>query len=171
MMDGPDRHLLAHAIEAACRGLEEASGDESLPGVSSAGLADHLVEAAEAFGIELGAPDSEGPAAADRPARFGAAVSRILDVWDLPELQKADADLTPEERRWVFVNELVVHSWDLGTAGGIPPGVAVACRKAAEAWIDRYRAAGTIGPEQQTDSARPIDQLAAFFGRPVPGPV
>ena len=41
---------------------------------------------------------------------------RILDVWDDPERQRADRDLEPAERRWVLVNELVVHSWDLRAA-------------------------------------------------------
>ena len=166
MMQGPDRHLLAHAISAACRAVAEASGDEPLPGLSAAGVADHLVEVAEAFADELGAPPAE-PSATDRPGRMGAALSRILDVWDEPERQRADRDLDPAERRWVLVNELVVHSWDLGAADELPPGVAAACRRGAEAWIDHYRRIGTIGPPTETDSPRPIDQLAAFFGRRV----
>ncbi len=168
MSEAPDRHLLAHAIEVACRAIAEPQTDRPLPGLDSDQVAEHLVEVAEAFADELGAPPSRRPAPDDRPGRFGAAMSRVLDVWDEQDRQRSHPDLDEHERRWVLVCELVVHAWDLGAHHSwLPPGAARACLEGSASWIDHYRRAGTIMPAVPTPSNVPLEQLAAFFGRSI----
>lgn len=169
MSEAPDRHVLAHAIEVACRAIAEPQTNRPLPGLDAGQVADHLVEVAEAFADELGAAPPGGPVPDDRPGRFGVAMSRVLDVWDEPDRQRPHPDLEAGQRRWVLVCELVVHAWDLGAHHTwLPPGAALACIEGSASWIDHYRGSGTIMPAVPTPSKLPLEQLAAFFGRPIP---
>jgi uncharacterized protein (TIGR03086 family) len=71
--------------------------------------------------------------------------------------------------------DLMMHTWDLAAATGLPrdlePGLVAFAEKALQGTPIPRRGQGSFGPEQPApDGATPADRLAAYFGRKVPAP-
>jgi uncharacterized protein (TIGR03086 family) len=147
------------------------------------GVLEHMVGGAAAFAAGFRgepAPAADGNAAVDVLARFGPAMTGLIDAVHAPgALDRTIAapfgDVPGPAFACFVVLDGLVHGWDLATATGQPydpPATLVAdvYAFAEEAIVPAMREAGMFAPPAEVPAdATPIERLVALTGRRVEG--
>jgi len=115
------------------------------------------------------------PSSASLAPVFRSAIDHLLAVFAEPGRLDASYDMpwgptTGFQLIGFELIETVVHGWDIARGLGVEltvdDDVARATLDGARMWVDdSVRVPGMFGPEVQTSSATPLDELVAFLGR------
>jgi len=178
--DAALRHrAVAAGFSAAVESVEDWDGPSPVAQWRARDVVGHLVEwfpgfLASGAGVEL----PVGPAVDEDPAAAWAAqvasVQALLDDPATAQLVLTNPHLgeipLPEAIDRFYLNDVFMHTWDLGRAAGIDPGQdpdECASMLAGMSEIeDMLRSSGQYGPAAPVpDGATPPERLAAFLGR------
>ncbi|MEJ3656890.1 TIGR03086 family metal-binding protein [Actinomycetes bacterium KLBMP 9759] len=124
--------------------------------------------------VRTGIPDAE------LAASYGAAAEKTLAVWsddavlDRP-VTVPWGTVPGRASLWGYINETLVHGWDLAVATGQPaeadPALAEAALQVSSTLLPAERRGGPVpfaAPVTPRDGAGPTERLANWSGRPVP---
>jgi uncharacterized protein (TIGR03086 family) len=160
---------------------DQLTGATPCPELDVEGLLRHLVATVDKIRVigEGGSPFTmpfQVPPTTDYPAAFAGARSRMWTVWSDDAL--LDREVTVpwgaapgRGAMWGYVNETLVHGWDLAVATGQPAeadhGTAEATLAMARRLIPEDRGAGyPFGPVvESAPDAGPTERLANWSGR------
>ncbi|MCB0961733.1 MAG: TIGR03086 family protein [Acidimicrobiales bacterium] len=178
-MDPAARHRTqAEGFARIVEAVDDWAAPTPVPEWTCLDVVDHLVTWPVGFfaggGIDLPA----APAVADDPAEawrvHTAAIQALLDDPDRAEgtfaHPLAGTHRLADAIDRFYTTDVLMHRWDLATAGGAPHGLdpdeCAAILAGMESMEDLLRSSGQYGPAVPVaDDADPVDRLAAFIGR------